>query len=178
MKLLKKSIIAMTLFLGVSTQANAVTGYKDLMFGSLPDEVKTSGVCTFNSTSTISKGVTALACDDLPFSHSTTSAAAIFVDGMMERFAIEVNIDQLMPLVTALREKYGEPTPKSSSRATWNRIDTDAGLEAYLWFDNNTVLVQVTNDAQMNKTIFLIYTSKDYDDKVNNLQSGSFSSDI
>ena len=178
MKLFKKALITTALIFGVSSQAYAVDGYKTLTFGMSKQEVKAANVCGFTNSSDIAKGVTSLDCSNLNFSNAERNAAAVFVDGKFERFVIEINTDQIIPLVTALRKKYGNPTQKSSSRKTWEKIDNTPGIEAYLWFDNNTVLLQVSNDEVMNKTTLLVYTSRDYDNKVANAQSGSFSSDI
>lgn len=166
------------IILATSFNAFAVDGYKSIKFGASKNTVKKSGICTFRGQTTISDSVNTLDCDDLSFSGSKASASAIFVDGKFERFAILIDESQILPLAGALNKKYGRPDRNSSTKAQWNAIDTTPNTQAFIWFDNGTVLLQVTNDANMNRESLLVYTAPDYSQKVMNTSSKSLADDV
>lgn len=82
-----------------------------------------------------------------------------------------------MALIEGLKKKYGEP----SSTFTADEFEKAQkfGGSISVKFDSDTVIVNVTRDAQtMQDTTYLIYTSNDYDGMYKKLNEKNMESDI
>ncbi|WP_305845514.1 hypothetical protein [Photobacterium leiognathi] len=177
MKSVLKKVAVAALLLGTASSAFAVDGYKDLKFGMNKDQVAATNLCSFGEYAE-SNGMGYMECDDLTFNGGTTFGAAWFINGKLSRFAIVLADDELVSVATALKNKFGAPTKRSSPKSVWRKVDVTPNTEANMWFDNNTVLLAVVSGQDLTKTNLLAYTEADFNNRISKMESQSIASDL
>ncbi|NVJ66200.1 MAG: hypothetical protein HWE16_06905 [Gammaproteobacteria bacterium] len=161
----------------LSTPVHAVDGYKDLKFGMSLKEVKESGYCDFIQEDSGQKGVDFLGCANLKFSGDEVPAVAFFINDKLLRFGLEPSIDEVMGLMNALANKYGGVSSQSDEQE-FNAVDQYPNREAYIAFDNDTVVLKIASDEYGNQGALLMYTSPEYDIQLLKNQEKAFSDDL
>ena len=76
-----------------------------------------------------------------------------------------------------LKSKYGDVTSSSPQRS-FEIIDNTANAEAYLAFDNNTVVFKIVSDENLEQTAMVMYTSPEYDDLLKENQKKNIGNDL
>lgn len=177
---IKKIALFTLLFCSIASgQALAVDGYKNVKFGSTFSQLQASKICSWKKyEGNKVNGMDTYYCQDLSFAGKPRVGMAFFVDKKFERLAIPITKDiNFDALIDSLKRKYGEP----SSLFTREQIEKamSEGGEVSIKYDNDTVIVGITKDGTTKQeTTLLVYTSKDYFDKVANLQSSALDGDL
>ena len=161
----------------ITTSAYGVEGYKNLKFGISKQKVFNSGLCTFQNQNSGQAGVEAASCSNLKFGRSTVIAMAFFINNKFLRFALMPPIQDTGGLVNALKRKYGTAS-SSSSQAEFRRVTRKPNQEAFLAFDNNTIILKITSDNKLRQKIYLMYTSHDYETLLKKNQEKSVMGDL
>ncbi|EPL7527875.1 hypothetical protein RG484_001618 [Morganella morganii] len=172
---MKKYLVGIALAL-ITTGAMAVDGYKGVKFGSSYSTLKKANLCSFKpySSPVDIKGFSAYECSDFIFSGRKNNAAVSFIDNKFQQLII--NFDgETMPLLEALRDKYG--VPSSSTPTDVMKRAAQTGEPVIIKFDHDTVIVRYENSNGKDKTT-LIYAASDYEKRVNSLLKKSVSDDI
>ena len=160
----------------LSCQVQAVDGYKNVKFGASTKEVMSSGLCSFSPADGI-KGVTSLACEDLPFGGDKVAASAFFIGDQFLRLGIETDVDKAIGLRDSLLKKYGQPSSMSPAQY-FSALDTTPNTQAFIAFDSDTVFIRLDTDQQMNQSAMLIYTDPRYEKQLNAHQANALSDDL
>lgn len=161
----------------LSCQVQAVDGYKNVKFGASTKEVMSSGLCSFSPADYGIKGVTSLACEDLPFGGDKVAASAFFISDQFLRLGIETDVDKAIGLRDSLLKKYGQPSSMSPAQY-FSALDTTPNTQAFIAFDSDTVLIRLDTDQQMNQSAMLIYTDPRYEKQLNAHQANALSDDL
>lgn len=160
-----------------SGSAMAVDGYKNLKFGMSKKEVLASKSCSFEQTPSDRPGVETYVCDNLKFGGQKSPAAAYFINGKFYRIAIIQPIDSATIILKQLLQKYGDPIQRPDDQLLQD-IYNKPNIQADIIFDNRTVALRLTSDANYNKQALVIYTSLDYEDLLTKSQQESMSNDL
>lgn len=161
----------------LSCQALAVDGYKEVKFGTSTKEVMKSGLCSFSPADYGIKGVTSLACEDLPFGGDKVAASAFFIGDKFLRLGIETDVDKAIGLRDSLIKKYGPPSSMSPAKY-FSAIDTTPNTQAFMAFDHDTVFIRLDTDEQMTQSATLIYTDPLYEKQLNAHEANALSDDL
>ncbi len=156
--------------------AMAVDGYKNIKFGSSYSIVNEANLCElkpYNAPVDV-KGFSAYQCSDFIFSGKKNNAAISFINDEFQQLIINFN-GETMPLLEALREKYGKPS--SSTPTDVMKRAAKTGEPVIIKFDHDTVIVRYERLDGKDRTT-LIYAAPDYEKKVNTLLKESVSNDI
>ena len=164
--------IVAALALTLSMGAWAVDGYKDLKFNMSRADVIKSKLCSFKVDETDS-----WQCNNLKFGNKNTIAFAYFIGDRLKRVAILIDVDSIMGVATGLMEKYG-PVSSMSEQEEWNAVDTTNGAEAYMRFDNDSIIIKVTKHETFGQVAMLIYTTPDYQALVRERQGAAVADDL
>ena len=161
----------------VLTPALAIDGYKSLKFGAHKKEVMESKLCTLDEANSGQVGVKFLSCDDFKFGSKIVEAGAFFINNEFLRFGIMPSIDMAVGLSKGLSKKYGEPSSASTTKE-FEDVDHFPNKEAFLAFDDNTIILKVMSDENNIQTALLIYTSLKYDRLLLKQQQNSMADDL
>ncbi len=164
-------------FLLVGTSSSAVDGYKDLKFGTAKAEILKKSEYNFIKAPIDQTGVEMYSCQNFKFGNKIVEAAAFFIDDSFLRFVIVLPIDQIQGILASLNEKYGAVS-SSSPQEAFAAVDTYPNTEAFLAFDNDTIYVKISSDANRKQTAMLLYTSPDYDKGLLKIQQTGFEGDL
>lgn len=171
--------IVMGIFLSaVAFNTFAVDGYKNVKFGSDISTLKKAKLCTWAKGDSYSiKGVDTYFCPDFKFSGSNSMAIAIFINDRFERISINLNNNDIEPLLTALQKKYGEPSSATSADKAEKAVEN--GGEVYIKYDSDTVFVSMNRDLELQKDLAsLVYSSSDYTKKFAAVRSKTLEDDV
>ncbi|ACS86159.1 hypothetical protein [Musicola paradisiaca] len=158
MNRLQKPLLALTLSL-LSLTAVAADGYKDMKFGSSYSTIKQQADCSLSGPETVD-GMSVYSCKNFVFGSKKTLAMFGFNNDKFVRLAISVTMDDLPSVVEGLKSKYGMTTPLSS--ADINTFMNTPNSRVVARFDKNHITLVFDNDANGQKTIFLVYTADNY----------------
>ena len=122
-------------------------------------------------------GVESLGCNDFKFGNRVVEAGAFFIDDKFLRFVIVPNIDDAMGIVKGLMKKYGNLS-SSSTQKELQAVDSLPNQRAFLAFDSNTVIINLTSDENHIQTMLLVYTSPLYEVLLGKKQQQSVSDDL
>ncbi|MCX7134381.1 hypothetical protein [Aeromonas sp.] len=159
----------------MSLDASAVDGYKDLKFGTSKVEIQKRKICSFSASPDATDST--LSCTDFNFGGKKRMAFAYFLDGKFQRFAIAIDIAEVVGIANGLKDKYG-PASSMSTKEEFSTVDTSPGSEASIKFDNDTIIIKMTNDESYGKFGMLIYTDADYERSYYDKQSTSLKDDL
>ena len=173
----KIMVPALLLCAALSSQVQAVDGYKDVKFGASTKDVMKSGLCAFSPADYGLKGVTALACDNLALGGDKVAASAFFIGDKFLRLGIETDVQKAISLRDSLIKKYGPPSSMSPAQY-FTAIDTTPNTEAFIAFDGDTVFIKLETDEQMEQSATLIYTDKRYEELLNAHEAAALSDDL
>ncbi len=160
---MKKQLAASLLIL--STQLYAVDGYKDLKFGMTKKQVMNSGLCSFQALSASAVNATEdfLNCFDLRFFGEQRIVKAYFVDDAFKRLQIQVNPSEAGAIIDGLQKKYGPPSQSPTGKAIDpTEIKQNPNATGEVWFDNNTVVFELSGLNQQSRYASLSYQAPDY----------------
>ncbi|HCR3209750.1 hypothetical protein F9879_15760 [Morganella morganii] len=172
---MKKYLLGIVLAL-TAAGAMAVDGYKGVKFGSSFEDLQSAGLCDFKKANSQPNGqnVVVYNCLDFKFSGKDTIAAASFLDGKFGKLVIMVN-SPAEPVIDALAKKYGGVSSSSTMEEIQNAPIT--GKPVYVRFDHDTVVFKMEMAGKINIK-HLIYTSPEFDKKMNETQASNISDDI
>lgn len=165
------------ILLFTASQAMAVDGYKNMKFGMSKQEIIKIKPCALYKSDDAPKGTERLDCNDLQFGGDDTDAGFFFIDGKLERVALILDFNKAIGLATSLKDKYGLPS-SSSTKQQIAAIDTTPNSSAFLAFDGDTVILNLISDDKMNRAAILVYTSKNYSQKIIKKQAQAVNNDI
>lgn len=174
-----KSICLAVLFsaMSMSQIAGAVDGYKDLKFGMSKKQIISSNVCTLEKLESGQVGVEFYGCDDFMFGGAAVEAGMFFIDDKFLRFYIAPSVDVAIGLMNGLSKKYGSPS-SSSTQKEFEAVDALPNREAFLAYDENTVLLKLFSDENYIQSAILLYTSPSYEVLLLKNQQESMSDDL
>lgn len=159
MKLFKA--LAVLSLAALPSQSFAVDGFQKLKFGASETEVrKAYKQCRWEKDK---EADDELYCTN--FSLGTiknTEAVFYFIDGKFERVAIDIPAINIDGIIQALSNKYtlsSQPTKRELANPQPNNM-YDFG------FDKDTILVRYAYDNDMMEYILLIYSTSDFNDKI------------
>jgi hypothetical protein len=156
-----KHVTFLLVLLVLTRSASAVDGYKDFKFGMSVPEVQKLAKIRLSRTKE-KNGVVMYHGEGFPFGGKKVGIAFFFIDGKLLRIGFEIPYDSALAILDSLREKYGEPSSMSDRKAGV-AVDTTPNTEAYIAFDNDTLIWKVVSDEWTRKTSMIIYNSPDYD---------------
>lgn len=157
-----KKTLLLSALLAVSASSQAVDGYGGIKFGATKEEFLANPPCTMRPYDANLPGMEILTCNDLQVA-SSYAAHAYFLGDRFLKFAIEVPWASLGPVSTALTKKYGVGS-SASSREEVMAVVEKPNSTAYLRFDNDTITLMTSSDANMNKSVAIIYSHPGYDE--------------
>lgn len=160
----------------VSYSSLGVDGYKGVKFGSSFNDLNTANICSWQEKKDKLKGVNSYYCDDFKFSGKDTIAAAFFINGRFERFAIVLEQD-FGAVLEVLKKKYGRP----SLTVTLEDIEKyqSQGGSLSMQFDNNTIILNASRENPSEKEkIFLVYTTTEFESLYKKIQASALENDI
>jgi hypothetical protein len=163
-------------FLLAAHCASAVDGYKDFKFGMSPANVRKLAKIPLTA-SDQGNEVTMYAGEGFLFAGSSVVIQFYFVKERLLRIGFKIPADTAVATMEALTEKYGAPSSSSSQRSL-KAIDTTPNIEAFVAFDENTVVLKFITDDSKELTTVLIYTSPDYDRLLLNSQKKAAKDDL
>lgn len=141
----------------------AVDGYKNLKFGMSPKEVKNTRTCHFGPLETDDNQLQHMSCMDFKFSGGMTFGQTLFIDNKLVRVGIMLKDEnQLTSVIKGISNKYGEPSTKMR-KEDFMAVTKMPNQTADVGFDNDTVMIRLTSDANNNQTYLLMYTVNNYD---------------
>lgn len=174
---MKKQLFSLGLILlAASSSAMAVDGYKGVKFGASFNELNAAKMCTWVKNKDDIKGVTSYFCDDFKFSGKRSNAAAFFINGKFERFAIGIE-QNVITLFDELVKKYGYPSSSPTTEET-DRYQSQGGA-MHIKFDNDTVIIGCYRDGSNgSEEMELVYSTNEFDGLYKELQGKSVENDI
>jgi len=177
-RIMKKAIVYLlfSIIFTINSPATAVDGYKNITFGMSKQQVQNSALCDFIEIN-VDPIVGGLTCNNLIFASETIEAVGYFIDDKLLRFVIAPPYEKAISINKSLSNKYGAPS-NISSRQQLNAVDYMTNQDAYIFYDNNTVVVNFMSDENSNKTLLIMYTSPEYEIQLLNKQQESMSGDL
>ncbi|EGR1309339.1 hypothetical protein D9A28_05130 [Vibrio cholerae] len=158
----KKGIISLLVLCSFS--ALAVDGYNDIKFGDSYEKLLQSKMCTWQQMGEYRPGILQAMCSDFQFLGQPSIGVAFLIEGKVQRigFTIVHDSNSVTALANKLKEKYGLPSSISTPQE-FKEFDSTPNREIFMSFDNDTVMLKLTNDAKLNTTAMMIYSSPNYD---------------
>ena len=156
MKLLKA--LAVLSLATISSHSFAIDGFQNVKFGASKTEVRNAyQKCQWQ------KDEDDLFCPNFTLGAiKDTGAYFYFIDDKFERIAINIPNVNIDGIGQALSEKYilsSQPAQRELANPKPNNV-YDFG------FDKDTILIRYTYDNDMTEEIFLIYTTPDFNNKL------------
>lgn len=160
MKLFKSLCFVALSALSLSASA-AVDGFQSYKFGMDIKTIKQQKMCALEKVNEDE-----YYCNNLSLGKIKTDAFLYFVSGKFERIAISIPIDAVEGIVQALSSKYKLSTelPDEALSPKPNQI-YDMG------FDNDTILLRLGYENDMTESVWLIYTTPDFNQKLSREQA-------
>lgn len=171
-----KKTLLLSALLAFSASSMAVDGYGGIKFGATKQEFLAKTPCTMQPYNANLPGMEILTCTDLPVA-SSYAAHAYFLGGRFLKFAIEVPWASLGPVSTALTNKYGVGSSVSSQEEIMAVVE-QPNSTAYLRFDKDTITLMTSSDANMNKSVAIIYSHPGYDEIYQKIAEDAFQSQL
>ncbi len=173
---MKYPVLALLVVGLIAQSAYAVDGYKDFKFGmSVPDVKKAAKISLTRVEQ--GDGVTLLQGRNFPFGGQNVEIGFFFIGSKLLRVAFEIPHDAGIVILDALKEKYGEPSSLSDEK-TFKAVDTTPNTQAFIAFDDDTVVWKVVSDESSKQTALVIYTSPDYDKLLGQAQKKGVKDDL
>ncbi|WP_337050189.1 hypothetical protein [Serratia fonticola] len=175
---MKKQWVFAAALMAFSASSMAVDGYKNLKFGMSEADALATKTCNFKKRPSGEKGVDQFVCGNFKVGgKSTNSAVMLFIGGKLIRFGFEQPVDDIEPILQAMRDKYGAAInpPTRSQIEALERVPNDS---VDINFDNNTVTLRLITDERLNQSMLVMYSVKDFDQQWNDLKNSQLSSDL
>lgn len=105
-------------------------------------------------------------CEDYPLGKIKTNAFFYFISGKLERVAISLPVESVDGIAKALMNKYplSSELPEEVNKPQPNQI-YDMG------FEDDTVLLRFGYENDMEESVWLIYTTPDFNEKLSKQQA-------
>jgi len=174
---MKRTLIYIFILFSICSSLLAVDGYKELKFEMTKKQVQSTGLCSFEEYDSGIQGVEALVCFDFQFGGELVEAYAFFIHGYFLRLAIIPSLDVAISLGEGLKKKYGPPSASSDTRE-FEDVDRLPNREAFIAYDNNTVVLKIMSDENYYQSALLLYTSPKYDIRLSEFQQRSLGDDL
>ena len=171
MKTIKTSVISALIIVLYSIQLIAIDGYRGFKWGMTKQQVMNvtndskDSFCDFNDLGTDLDGINTLECEDFPFGNQKRYGFFLLVGNELLRIGVSIDPKDVSLLVKIFNDEFGISTDQ--------RI-TQPAKDGILEWDNGTILLKkATIETQEQKTetiATLIYTSRDFDKKLQQLK--------